>query len=42
MKNMKVTLEEYQKMIATFEEGIKKVATKATQRDATYNYIIYS
>lgn len=42
MKNMKMTLEDYQEMIEYFEEDIKKMAIKASQRDATYNYIAYS
>jgi hypothetical protein len=42
MKNMKMTMEEYQEMITYFEEGIKKVATKASHRDASYNYMVYS
>ena len=41
MKNMKISFGEYQQMIDYFENEVKKIGQRASQRDATYSFVAY-
>lgn len=42
MKNMKLTLDEYQSMIDYFENEYKIIAARTEQRDATFSFLAYT